>query len=154
MGMKHSNTRRAFFLRGGATLGAGVAGAAALVPAQAASAGDATEREAIRRLHQQFIADVESGARGGADATHRAYRANARALQDALALDAGGRLATARWHVDVQVATPLAGDSTAAQMARLQGQFAELRWESGALQARYEKRGGQWQLAAMEYIAS
>jgi hypothetical protein len=154
---KNHSSRRAFFLHGGAALGAGVAsttGAAALLPASATAQTDLADREAIRQLHLAFIAAVEAQSRPGAAATHRAYRANAAQLHDELAVDAGGRRATARWHVDVKLATPLEGDSTVAQMARLQGQFADQRWEAGRLQARYEKHGGQWQLAAVEYLPS
>lgn len=49
---------------------------------------------------------------------------------------------------------PVQGDSTIAQMARLQGMLADVRWESGWLQARYVKTGGRWQIAALEYLTS
>jgi hypothetical protein len=157
MNTKQGNSRRAFFLKGGAALGAGVAGtagAAALLPGRSEMSTELADREAIRQLHLAFIAVVEAEARAGAAPTHRAYRPNAAQMHDSLAVDAAGRRATARWHVDVKIATPLQGDSTAAQMARLQGQFADLRWEPGCLEVQYEKRRGQWQIATMEYLPS
>src|SRR5688572_13334348 len=70
---KTRSTRRAFFMKGGAVLGAGVAtavGAAPSVPENAASPGDelnrlrqqlasVDDREAIRRLHLAFASFVE-----------------------------------------------------------------------------------------------
>jgi hypothetical protein len=61
--IKTTSTRRAFFLSGGAVLGAGVAttvAASAFAPMQTAS--DATlaeDREAIRKLHLAFLALIE-----------------------------------------------------------------------------------------------
>src|SRR5512139_2523028 len=124
-------TRRGFFVKGSATLGAGVAAAAGAggLASQPASpspqasppsghAGDA-ERFAILKVHQAFIADVENGRATAAAETHRAYRSNARQVSDRLALSGDGTRAEGRWHVDVKLGTPLEGDSTAAQMARL-----------------------------------
>lgn len=161
--MTHDNSRRAFFLRGGAALGAGVAGTAAASslapPPPAADAdlqrrlGELQDREAIRELHQALLARVEQATGAGALATHLGYRGNAQQALDAVRISADGRHAVALWHVDVKVATPLQGDSTAAQMARLQGQHESVHWESGRLQERYEKRDGQWHLASLQYLA-
>ncbi|MET0279954.1 MAG: hypothetical protein ABW278_02350 [Steroidobacteraceae bacterium] len=155
----NNNARRAFFLRGGATLGAGIAttaGAAALLPATV-PAGDqgagTPDREAILQLHREFIARVEEHSHPAAPDNHRAYRSNAGQLRDELAVDADGRVASGCWHVDVQVATPLRGDSTAAQMARLQGNLADLHWESGRLDVQYIKQAGRWQIARLRYAA-
>ena len=152
-------SRRAFVLRGAGTLGAGAAmaataGAAALSP----DAPSAIERlaqqddvEAIRRVHAQFVRGVEDASRAGARNTHRAYRANARQCEDTLQISPDRRHASARWHVDVQVVTPLEGDCTIAQMARLQGNSADTHWESGRLSTRYEKKLGTWHMTEMEY---
>lgn len=192
MNAKHDTSRRAFFLKGGAALGAGVAagGTALAAGAPMADADDAAEREAIRRLHLAFTglmeaADHEAAAAlftadarlqlGETVATgaaairhllveqyrsqqaaslHDAYRPNGRQQLDRLAIDAGARRATATWHVDVRISTPLQGDSTAAQMARLQGMMGEVRWESGLLQATYVKRAGRWMMASLDYRAA
>lgn len=151
-------TRRAFFVKGAATLGAGLAAAtaaSAAMPAPATpDASVAAEREAIRSVHQAFIAGVEDGQLCGAEATHHAYRSNARQGADQLVISADGLRAEATWHVDVKLGTPLEGDSTAAQMARLQGMLSDLRWESGILAARYEKRAGTWALSSLRYQAA
>jgi len=53
--------------------------------------------------------------------------------------------------VDVRVSSPLQGDSTIAQMARLQGMMGEVRWESGLLQATYVKHAGGWAMTSLDY---
>lgn len=158
-GSNPKTSRRAFVLQGGATFGAGVA-AAATAGAAALPKGDpslaeqlARQRDiaAIRGLHAQFIAGVEDASRAAAIDAHRAYRPNARQTADVTDISADRRHATARWHVDVQVVTPLEGDSTAAQMARLQGAWADMHWESGCLEVRYQKTNGTWHMTDLEY---
>lgn len=150
-------SRRAFFVQGSATLGAGVAtvaGAAALAPASAAQAASSQDREAIRSLHATFIAGVERQTLAAALATHHAYRANAMQERDLLQVSADGLLASAIWHVDVKVGVPLEGDSTPAQMARLQGMLSDVHWESGKLHGSYVKAEGTWQLAGLRFEAA
>jgi hypothetical protein len=158
--MKASHTgtsRRAFFIQGSATLGAGVAtaaGATGLAPAPRAAAVADENVEAIRQAHLAFVAAVENHSRAGAIATHQAYRANALQIADAIKVSADGHHAAALWHVDVKVGTPLEGDSTPAQMARLQGMLADVHWETGRLDVRYVKVDGQWQIASLRYDAA
>ena len=145
-------SRRAFVLRSASTLGAGAA--VALSSNKSSAAEELAHREdveAIRRVHAQFIAGVEDASRIGALDTHRAYRANARQAEDAIQISADRQHATAHWHVDVQVITPLEGNSTIAQMARLQGNGADMHWDSGCLSTRYEKKLGAWHITDMEY---
>lgn len=198
------SSRRAFFLQGGAALGAGVAttvGASTFAEGTAASqAGELEQlrakldleqdREALRKLHVTFTALLEkrvwtdaaelfdeqahvdlSGVRADgksairklfveqygeqtASVIHGAYRPNASQRQDMLAIDEKRLHATAIWHVDVQLSTPLQGDCTAVQMARLQGQMADCRWEAGRLEAKYVKTQGQWRIASLSYRAA
>jgi hypothetical protein len=150
---KAKTSRRAFVMSGGATLGAGVA-AAVSASERAASRATAEEREAIRKLHTQYVADVENATVAGAAPTHRAYRANARQVEDALTMTANGRSATGTWNVDVKTGMAIEGNSTIAQMARLQGHLGNVQWESGRLEARYEKAEGQWRMTEMRYRAS
>jgi len=195
-------SRRAFFLRGGAVLGAGVAstaGATAMVSGSETSGADLkklqaqlgsmTDCEAIRQVHQAFALMIEGqtydaaadlfvddasvdlsgvSAKGRsaivqlfadgychqkATAMHSAYRQGDRS-KDIVALSNDGKRATATFHVDVAVTTPLEGDFTVATMARLQGQTATRRWESGRLEAQYVKARGQWKIASLNYVIS
>jgi hypothetical protein len=179
--VKKKSTRRAFFLNGGAVLGAGVAataGAAGLMSAGADAGaatpdargaaegrtvgGSAEDREAIRRLHLAFVARLEER---GADAPANlfgdpgtvqlgAYRQTPSQQNDQVNFSEDGLRATARFHCEVELCTPLQGDCTAAQMARLQGLTASRRWETGRFEASYVKMRGQWEMASVSYVAS
>ncbi len=194
--VKKKSTRRAFFLNGGAVLGAGVAataGAAAIArpAATAESRGSADDREAIRQLHLAFAGLVESQRyeaaadlfaeqgslqlSGGASANgqaaiqrlfadqyrnqtlptlHGGYRQTSLQQKDEVTLSENGLRATATFHCEVELCSPLQDDCTAAQMARLQGQMASRRWESGRFEASYVKTRGEWKIAALDYIAA
>jgi uncharacterized protein (TIGR02246 family) len=202
--IKVNGTRRAFFLRGGAVLGAGVAttaAAAALLPGSAPAGPERLhelqreltgheDREAIRQLYRAFTAAVEnqdyetavelfapdadlnlSGLRAQgkpaimrlfatqyrqqqARVLHSAYRQGPLQQPELVAIAADGVHATAAFHCEVELSSPLPGDSTLAQMARLQGQVAERHWESGRFEARYVKRAGSWKMAALRFTSS
>ena len=195
-GITTKNTRRAFFLRGGAVLGAGVtttAGAAALIAHGAPAVPQPQQpeaREAIRQLHLTFTFLMESQAyeavvelfdepahltlsglsatgkpgivhllvdqyrRQHAPMIHSAYRQNASQRNDRVTLGEEGRRATGTFHTGVQISTPLQSDSTLAQMARLQGQMAAHRWESGRFDGQYVKAQGQWRILDLRYLSS
>lgn len=176
------STRRAFFLNGGAVLGAGVAataGAAGFVaPAGAAgtmglaagsaasagpkAGGSAEDREAIRRLHLAFVSQLENrsadppanlfAAHG--DVQLSAYRQTSSQQSDEVNFSEDGLRATATFYCEVELCTPLQEDCTAAQMARLQGMVASRRWENGRFDACYVKARGEWQMESVGYSAS
>jgi ketosteroid isomerase-like protein len=202
--IKINGTRRAFFLRGGALLGAGVAttaAAGALLAGSTPAVPDRLQelqreltshqdREAIRQLHLAFTRAVENQAyetaaeffapdadlhlsgssalgkpaimrlfatqyrQQQARVLHSAYRQSPLQQQDLVAIAADGAHATAAFHCEVELSSPLPTDSTLAQMARLQGQVAERRWEAGHFEARYVKTDGQWKMAALRYRAA
>jgi hypothetical protein len=202
--IKTRSSRRAFFLHGGAVLGAGVAttvGASALAAEspmppdeqlkQLREQLDGVEdREAIRQLHLAFATLIEQhsyeaavelfdeqahldlsgvSATGkpailqlfghqyrhqNAAAIHNAYRPNSSQQRDAVTLSENRLQATATFHVDVEVCTPLRADCTAATMARLQGHVAERRWEAGRFEAKYVKTRSEWKMASLSYLAS
>lgn len=194
------NTRRAFFLQGGAALGSAAAVSAAALAAEKPVSTDqqlqelrrevaaAQDRAAIRQLHLDFTALIEHKAYesaaqlfdaqadldlSGASARgrsrieellvqqysrqttavlHGAYRQSAvQQRNDVLTLSEDGQHAAAAFHVDVQLCTPLQDDCTVAKMARLQGQFADRRWETGRIEGRYVKLGGEWKIASLRY---
>jgi hypothetical protein len=82
---------------------------------------------------------------------HSAYRQNASRRKDRMSLSGDGEQAKATFHTEVQISTPLQGDCTAAQMARLQGQVADRRWETGRFDAQYVKVQGLWKMASLRY---
>jgi hypothetical protein len=154
------STRRAFFLSSGAVLGAGVAattGAASLAtPAAAQARGSAEDREAIRKLHLAFVSQLENQRYEGAadlfgDAQLAAYRQTTSQQKDEVRLSDDGLHATATFHCEVELCSPLPEDCTAAQMARLQGMVAQRRCESGRFEASYLKTRGEWKMTAVRY---
>jgi hypothetical protein len=203
-GTKTNRSRRAFFTTGGAVLGAGVAttvGAAALTSDSASPLQEQLtklrqqldgmqDREAIRRLHQEFITLIETRAYesaaelfdeqahlnlSGISATgkpailqlfvdqyrhqkaaaiHSAYRQISTSQQDAVTLSEDRQQATATFHTEVELCTPLQGDCTVAQMARLQGHVADRRWESGRFEAKYVQTRGQWRMVSLRYLST
>ncbi len=211
--VKKMSTRRAFFLKGGAVLGAGVAATASaaglasgsateVAPQRAArgatatatdtstagAAGSAEDREAIRRLHLAFVARLEHQSADAltgmprlethsrsatsnasqlagegvdvpanlfgqqADLQLGAYRQTTSQQHDEMTFSDDGLQATATFHCEVELCSPLQADCTAAQMARMQGLMASRRWESGRFEASYKKARGQWQMTAVRYI--
>jgi hypothetical protein len=108
----------------------------------------ATGRQAIRRQFAQQYRQQQAAA------LHTAYRQSALQQKDVVTIGGNGLQATALFHVDVELSKPLQGDSTAAQMARLQGQVADRRWEAGRFDAQYEKISGRWQIGSMRYRPS
>jgi hypothetical protein len=153
-------SRRAFFLNGSAVLGAGVAttvGAAGLRPESRRRPGTAEDREAIRRLHLAAVAQLEN--HGDATApnlfdervTLGAYRQIPSLHPDEMKFSADGQHATAIFHCEVELCTPLEGDCTAAQMARLQGQTDTRRWERGRFEGSYVRERGGWRMESMRY---
>lgn len=85
---------------------------------------------------------------------HSAYRQRASQPGDVLTFSDDGAQANATFNVEVELCTPLREDCTAAQMARLQGNVADRRWESGRFDATYVKTRGQWKIASLRYIAT
>ncbi|HEY8509348.1 MAG TPA: nuclear transport factor 2 family protein [Steroidobacteraceae bacterium] len=87
-GMGDGNSRRAFFVRGGALLGAGVAAAAVGRTDDAQPAQDELsrlrDREAIRQLHLAFAAAIE----------HQSYEAVAALFDERAHVDLSGVTAT------------------------------------------------------------
>jgi len=85
---------------------------------------------------------------------HGAYRQLSTSLQrDFVALSDDRLQAHGTFPVDVELCTPLQTDCTVAQMARLQGHFADRRWESGRFQGRYVRTRGEWKIASLIYAA-
>jgi hypothetical protein len=144
---KARSTRRAFFLQGSAVVGTGIASIASASTAKSASplpaAGAdtaAADRDAILALHRTYLASNGS------------YRLNPSHPNDVITLSGDGLRANARFHVEAEVCTPLEDSCTAAQMARLQGNYASHHWESGRFDAEYMKVQGHWKVVSMSYV--
>jgi hypothetical protein len=108
----------------------------------------ATGKPAILRLF------VDQYRRQGAAAIHSAYRQSNSQHRDAVTLSEDRQQATATFHTEVELCTPLQGDCTVAQMARLQGHVADRRWESGRFEAKYIQTRGQWRMVSLSYLST
>jgi hypothetical protein len=87
-------------------------------------------------------------------AFHRAYRHRTSAQSDTVSLGDDRTHASATFNIEVELCTPLQDDCTAATMARIQGNVADLRWESGRFEAKYVKTRGEWKMASLVYRAA
>jgi hypothetical protein len=87
-----------------------------------------------------------------AAAIHSAYRQSNSQHRDVVTLNEDRLQATATFHTEVELCTPLQGDCTVAQMARLQGHVADRRWESGRFEAKYLRTRGQWRMVSLSYL--
>jgi hypothetical protein len=107
----------------------------------------ATGRPAILKLFADQYREQKAAV------LHSAYRQNTSQQSDVLTFNNDGLQAAATFNVEVELCTPLQDDCTVAQMARLQGNMADRRWESGRLEAQYVKRRGQWKISSLTYTA-
>jgi hypothetical protein len=108
----------------------------------------ANGKAAIRQLF------VEQYRHQNAQVLHRAYRQNSSQQNDVVTLSEDGLQAAATFHVEVEWCQPLQGDSTVEQMARLQGNVADRRWETGRFDAKYVRTRGQWRIASLRYLSA
>lgn len=148
----NTSTRRSF-LRSGALLAAPIA--AASIPAAALAEGGLKSRvgrledeAAIRELHQSWLRQVNAG-EGDAllGSAVRRITADHAGAPDRIEIHADGRSAAGYFDCAVEVETPLALDSTLAQMAHAQGHGAVRRTERRMLTVDYTKAGGAWTIA-------
>jgi hypothetical protein len=105
----------------------------------------ATGRRAILELFVSQYRD-ERAAR-----IHSAYRQSALRPPDAVTFSEDGLRASGTFHVEVELRTPLQGDRTVAQMARLQGHVSDRHWEAGRFEAKYVKVQGAWKIVSLSY---
>ena len=89
-----------------------------------------------------------------AAAIHSAYRPSDSQHRDSVTLSEDRLQATATFHTDVELCTPLQGDCTVVQMARLQGHVADRRWETGRFEAKYVQTRGQWRIVSLSYLST
>jgi hypothetical protein len=167
--MRSYPTRRTFFGHAGAALAAPLAAGAALardtddgsdLAARLAALEDAA---ALRDLQQTFARLLCAGAYAEvaalfADPARASIDTGVRLLvpaadaDDAVTVAAGGT-ATARLGCTVEIVTPIAGDGTLVEMARLQGDGFVKRSERRVLASSFVKRNGLWKFEHAELLA-
>jgi hypothetical protein len=154
---KNIDSSRRTFLKGGALLAAPI-GAASLTAVAFADQGlkarvtHLEDEAAIRRLHQDWLRRVNAGERNALlDAAVRQITADHAGASDQINVAADGASAVGHFEYGVALASPLAADSTLAQMAHVQGNGTVRSNERRQLIVRYLKSDGLWRMDAVEW---
>jgi hypothetical protein len=196
-----NGSRRSFFLKGTAVLGAGLASASA----GAANPFDSSQtlqqqmnqlrqklstledREALEHLHLAFTALLENQAydavaelfadnarielhgislegkaavkklfiEGYGEQTvsplHTAHRRDQSQKQDLVSVSEDRKEASASFHNQVLVSTPIRGQSVLAEMARQQGMRAQSHWENGRYDITFTRVNDRWLISRLNY---
>ncbi len=164
-----SHTSRRSFLKSGALVAVPAAAVGIPVAALAEDGSKAAlarlqDERAIETLNRDFLRSFN---KGGARSTARLF-ADGRAPAFAegvskLSLDLaeepksfaiaeGGATATARYDCTVEIALELEGQETLVQMARMQGNAADVRSSQKTLSAHYARHGDGWRIAKLELV--
>jgi hypothetical protein len=153
-----SSTDRRSFLKSSALVAAPIAAVATPAAAFADDGGAARlarleDERAIEAAHRAFLKAGGAGALRGAAAKGETIRR----IEPDHAADPGtvefaddGRRATARHNCVAQIARDYDGETTIEQMARLQGNAADIRSKRCVVLAHYRKEQGQWMLSSAE----
>lgn len=151
-------TRRTF-LKGGALLAAPLAaGSVAAVALAGEGLKDRVARledqAAIRDLHQAWLRQLNAAEGDGRlDSRVRRVTAHHAGAPDRIELTADGRSAVGYFDCAIEVETPLARDSTLAQMAHVQGHGAVRRTARGLLTVSYARASGTWRIQQVTWAA-
>lgn len=147
-------TRR-MFLKGGALLAVPIAAAASAVALADEGMKDRITRledeAAIRNLHQSWLRQLNAGgSKGQLDNSVRRFTTDHAGAPERIEIAANGRSAVGYFDYAVEFETPLAHDSTLAQMAHAQGHGTVRRTERRMLTVGYFKTGGTWKIGMVE----
>jgi hypothetical protein len=167
--MRSYPTRRAFFGHAGAALAVPLTAGAASAQETGDGSGLAArlaaleDAAAIRDLQQTYARLVNAGAHAElaalfVDPARAVIDGDVQLLVPAAAADdalsvAGDGTATARLGCTVELVTPIAGDGTLVEMARLQGDGFVKRRERRVLASSFVKRNGLWRFVHAEWLA-
>jgi hypothetical protein len=105
-------------------------------------------KEGIRRLYCDYFA---SGLTGRAIEPAPGFDADPAQQHDVIEVAAGRESAVGRFPYSMQVGTPMTGDSSLVEMARLQGEGIVMWGESGTQEAAYVKASDTWKIRRLEY---
>jgi hypothetical protein len=164
---KSTATRRRFFGHAGTALLAPLAAAPALAGTSATDEtgarrlADLEAADAVRALQRRYIRLVNAGPRSElaalfADQAAAALDTELRriapeaTLEPSITVDASGTV-VASWPCSVELATPIAGDATLVEMARLQGDGVVLRTERRILDGLYANDGAEWKIVRLTF---
>ncbi len=105
-------------------------------------------KESIRRLYCDHFA---SGLTGRKIDAAPGFDSDPAQQPDVIEVSADRMSAVGRFPYSMQVGTPMTGDSSLVEMARLQGEGIVQWWESGIQETAYVKSGNTWKIRKLEY---
>jgi hypothetical protein len=108
-------------------------------------------KEGIRRLYCDHF---NSGLTGKKIEPAPGFRLEPEQQQDIVEVALDRKAATGQFPYSMQAGTPMTGDSSLVQMARLQGEGIVKWWEGGVYHASYVKVGAGWKIKRLEYRAA
>jgi len=152
---QNTNSSRRKFLQGGVLLTAPIAAASAVAMSASASADDSLkarlarleDEAAIRKLHESWLRQLN--AQEGSerlDGTVRRITTDQAGAADRIEIAASGASAVATFDCAVEQETPLAANSTLAQMAHAQGFGSIRQTERRVLSVDFAKQDGRWSI--------
>ncbi len=106
------------------------------------------EKEGIRRLYCDHFA---LGLTGKKIEPAPGFELDLEQQQDIVEVAEDRKTATGQFPYSIQVGTPMTGDSSLVEMARLQGEGIVKWWEGGTCKASYVKIGESWKIRRLEY---
>jgi hypothetical protein len=154
---KNISSSRRTFLKGGALLAAPLTAASVTAVAFADEGMNARvthleDEAAIRQLHQAWLRQVNAGEPDARlDGAVRQITADHAGASDQIVVAADGASALGHFDHVVVLETPLAEDSTLAQMAHAQGHGAVRHTVRRQLMVRYLKSGGVWRMGTINW---
>jgi hypothetical protein len=105
-------------------------------------------KEGIRRLYCDHFA---SGLTGRKIEPAPGFGSDPAQQRDVIEVASDRKSAVGRFPYSMQVGTPMTGNSSLVDMARLQGEGIVKWWESGIQEAAYVKSGNTWKIRKLEY---
>ena len=82
---------------------------------------------------------------------HTAHRRDQSQKQDLVSVSKDGKQASASFHNQVLVSTPIRGQSVLADMARQQGMTAQSHWENGRYDITFARINDRWLFSRLNY---
>jgi hypothetical protein len=102
-------------------------------------------------IHRLYCDNFASGLTGKKIEPAPGFEPDPAQQLDFVEVAADRRTATGKFPYSMQVGTPMTGDSSLLEMARLQGEGIVKWWEGGVCEAIYVKVGGGWKIKRLEY---
>lgn len=111
------------------------------------------DEAAIRKVHQNWLRQVNTGERGDLafDKAIKSVAADHEGAPDRIDFASDGRHATGTYAAVAEIETPITSECTISQMLAAQGHGTIARTERGVLKVDYVKSGKPWTIASVAF---